>query len=49
MRFKNGTDWDEIWMNLALSIADKKSKSPTIKVGCVIVDQNNESVLSFRL
>lgn len=38
--------WDQIWINLAKSIA-LRSNDPKIKVGAVIVTSNNESVLSI--
>lgn len=38
--------WDDIWMGLAQVIA-QRSNDPRLKVGAVIVSQNNESVLSF--
>jgi dCMP deaminase len=39
-------EWEEIWMNLAVSIS-KKSKDEKYKVGSVIVTCDNETVLSL--
>lgn len=38
--------WDEIWGNLAENIS-LKSKDPRLKVGAIIVSQDNESVLAI--
>src|SRR5690349_21236671 len=38
--------WDNIWMELAQNIASR-SNDPRLKVGCVIVTSDNESVLSI--
>ncbi|HUW47206.1 MAG TPA: deaminase [Patescibacteria group bacterium] len=38
--------WDEVWMELALKMSER-SNDPRLKVGAVIVTQDNESVLSF--
>lgn len=40
-------EWDDIWMTLAKNIADKKSKDLRLQVGCVIITQDNENVLSL--
>lgn len=38
-------DWQSIWMGLARSLA-ARSVDPRLKVGCVIVDAANRSVLA---
>jgi dCMP deaminase len=38
--------WDEIWMTLAIHISDK-SRDPRLKVGSVIVTEDNTSVLAI--
>ena len=38
--------WDEIWMTLALHISDR-SRDPRLKVGSVIVTEDNTSVLAI--
>ena len=38
--------WDEIWINLAKNIS-LKSKDPRLKVGAIIVTEDNESVLAI--
>lgn len=40
--------WDDIWMTLAWNIS-QRSSDPKLKVGAVIVTQDNESVLSLGL
>lgn len=36
--------WDETFMNLAVSIAEDRSKDPSTQVGCVLVDPNKDPV-----
>jgi len=38
--------WDEIWMTLTLLIAER-SRDPRLKVGSVVVTEDNSSVLSL--
>ena len=38
--------WDEIWMGLSLHIAER-SRDPRLKVGSVIVTEDNTSVLAI--
>ena len=38
--------WDEIWMGLTLHIADR-SRDPRLKVGSVIVTEDNTTVLAI--
>lgn len=38
--------WDEIWMTLALHISDR-SRDPRLKVGSVVVTEDNTSVLAI--
>ena len=38
--------WDEIWMNLALHVADR-SRDPRLQVGTVVVTEDNTSVLAI--
>lgn len=37
-------DWDVTFMNLAMSIADDRSKDPNTQVGCVLVDGDKNPV-----
>ena len=36
--------WDETFMNLAISIANDRSKDPNTQVGCVLVDENKDPI-----
>ena len=38
--------WDEIWMNVALEIA-RRSTDPRLKVGCVVVADDNTQLLAL--
>lgn len=43
-----GPNWDTIWMNLAKDLSKKSTCSqPNRQVGCVIVREDNESVLGI--
>ncbi|HAZ15029.1 MAG: hypothetical protein A2X86_14210 [Bdellovibrionales bacterium GWA2_49_15] len=43
IKVESGLNWDEYFMLLAM-ITSFKSKDPSTKVGCVIVDSNNHQV-----
>ena len=43
---KGKFSWDDIWMRLAVDISSR-SNDPRLKVGAVIVTENNESVLAL--
>jgi len=45
-RPKKKPKWDEIWMGLTLHIAER-SRDPRLKVGSVIVTEDNTSVLAI--
>lgn len=42
----NRPGWNDVWMRVARLIAER-SIDPRLKVGCVIVDQENRSVLGL--
>jgi len=44
--YKMKLSWNEIWMNLAKNISTR-SNSESLKVGCVIVTSDNETILSL--
>lgn len=44
--FKSKLHWDDIWMRLAHDISTR-SCDPRLRVGCVVVTSDNESVLAI--
>ena len=41
--------WDAFWLGLAKFVAESRSKDPSTKVGCVVVDrENNVRVLGYN-
>jgi dCMP deaminase len=39
--------WHEVWMNFALFLANGRSNDPRLKVGCIIVANDNTRVLGL--